>query len=494
MTNAFISRVKNELKISGMGKSVLLRRIILLLLAAVLCSGVMSAGIYMVVARRQYVNIRAKELAPIARAVSDMMTESQQNGSFGFGSLVLLDRNNRDFGATLHVFNANGESVMNSVTLGSGRRPGNSDELSEEDAQVMLTADMKTVLGGTEVSQIRTSADETYLVVGVPITSNGAVIGAVFFTKPTSELSETFGGLNITLIISTLAAFLVMLIPGYLAARHLVIPIRQMREVAHAMSEGNFDVRADSGQKGEIGELARSMNQFARESARLEQTRRDYVANVSHELRTPIASIRAMGETLRDGMAKTDEKRYLFYNNIVRESMRLSRLVDDLLELSRLQAGREAMQKRAFDLREILGNISDGYSHIAAANGVYFSLEADMSEPVHVFSNPDRVEQVLVILTDNALKHTTSGGCVSISLERRNGKATIMVANTGEEIPAEDLPHIFERFYKVDKSHSGGGTGLGLSIAKEIVKGLAEEIHVMSENGETRFAFTVSGQ
>ncbi|MDR3209514.1 MAG: HAMP domain-containing histidine kinase, partial [Oscillospiraceae bacterium] len=327
-----------------------------------------------------------------------------------------------------------------------------------------------------------------------PIQDGDAVIGAVVFTKPLSELSETANSLNLTLAVSTLAAFLIMLVPGWFAAKRLVVPIRQMRDVAQAMARGDFTVRADASQKGEIGELGRSMNHFAAESGRLEQTRRDYVANVSHELRTPIAAIRAMGETLRDGMAKTDAKKELFYSHIVRESMRLSRLVDDLLELSRLQSGTEAMQKQPFDLREVVRNAAEVYSHIADEAGLRFVLAADMDAPAPVFSNPDRVEQVLVILLDNAIKHTPPAGAVTLRVTKLEDHAELCVANAGEGVPEEDLPYIFERFYTVDKSHSGGGTGLGLSIAREILRGLDESIRVEAGGGETRFLLTVHTQ
>jgi len=219
------------------------------------------------------------------------------------------------------------------------------------------------------------------------------------------------------------------------------------------------------------------------------------VANVSHELRTPIASIRAMGETLRDGMAKSDDKKELFYGNIVRESMRLSRLVDDLLELSRLQAGNEAAALMRFDLREVVQNVSDVYGHLAEESGKHYIVDPDLQEegtqPHYVCSNPDRIEQVLVILLDNALKHAPEDGRITLAVSEQTAYTEISVINTGSEIPAEDLPYIFERFYKVDKSHSGGGTGLGLSIAKEIMKLLGGNIRAYSANQVTSFILQI---
>jgi signal transduction histidine kinase len=292
-----------------------------------------------------------------------------------------------------------------------------------------------------------------------------------------------------------------------------------MRDVAQAMAGGDYSVRAQESQKGEIGELIQSMNYFAEESGKLEQTRRDYVANVSHELRMPIASIRAMGETLRDGMAKTDEKKELFYNNIVRESMRLSRLVDDLLELSRLQSGRETIAMSVFDVRETVRNVADMYGLIAEQSSIILDMDlpTENEAPLTVCSDPDRLEQILVILMDNAIRYTPEGGRIVLSarsaaaLNAATATATtteaattttaatvatatpiyVSVSNTGEGISANDLPHIFERFYKADKSHSGSGTGLGLSIAKEIKRTLGGSISAESADGITKFTFVI---
>lgn len=477
-----------------MRNSVLLRRIILLLLLAVMLSGILSAGIYILVTQRMYVQMRAGELTPIARTVAEMMTDAQQNGAYGRGVWPLLDRDNKNFlGASLHIYNSQGESVMNPPpdSKPGGERDKN-HPMDEIDLAPFIAKDLQNVLDGNEVSGVQKSGDgRSFLMVGVPIKNGGAVEGAVIFTKPMSELTDTMNGLNLTLFISTLAAFLIMLIPGYFAAKRLVIPIRQMQDVARAMAKGDFSMRADGSQKGEIGELGRSMNHFAAESERLEQTRRDYVANVSHELRTPIASIRAMGETLRDGMAKTREKKDLFYNNIVRESLRLSRLVEDLLELSRLQSGTEAMQKTSFDLCEVIQNITDIYSHMAAEAELVFTFPVNMEKAMPVRSNPDRIEQVLIILLDNAIKHTPPGGSIALLTADKGDHLEVCVSNTGEGISKEDLPYVFERFYKADKSHSGGGSGLGLSIAREIMRGLGETIWAESGGNAAKFSFTV---
>jgi len=479
-----------------MRKSVLLRRIISLLLTTVVLSGLLTAGIYIFVTQRMYVQMRADELTPIARAVAEMMADAQSGGASVRSALSLLEHNDKGFlGASLHLYDDRGRSMREALFgTDSHGDPGKNFKEDNPALTAAIAPDLQSILIGGEIAGVRKSADgQAYLVVGVPIRSGSSVIGAVVLTKPMSELSEAMSGLNLTLLISTLAAFLIMLVPGYFAAKRVAVPIRRMGEVARAMAKGDFSMRADESQKGEIGELGRAVNHFAIESERLEQTRREYVANVSHELRTPIAAIRAMGETLRDGLVKSEEKQALYYGSIVRESMRLSRLVDDLLELSRLQSGTAALQKSRFDLRRVLQNVADIYSYVAEEAGLRFVLDVNMDEASPVFSSPDRIEQVLVILLDNAMKHTASG-TISLKTAWRSEFIEISVIDTGEGIPEADIPHIFERFYKVDKSHSGGGTGLGLSLAHEIMSGLGETIRAESSPAGSRFTLTVHRQ
>lgn len=224
------------------------------------------------------------------------------------------------------------------------------------------------------------------------------------------------------------------------------------------------------------------------EASRLEQTRTEYVANVSHELRTPIASIRGLADALNDGLVKKDEDKARYYGYILRESMRLSRLIDDLLELSRLQSGTIAFKKQFISINELIEDVADRYVSAAREKGL--NVEIDIGEPYKVYTNPDRAEQVLVALTDNAIKYGDSG-TLRFSAEKKGDSLYISVSNPGS-IADEDIDHVFERFYKADKSHAGQGTGLGLSIVNEVLELLGERIWVKSENGTVTFTFTLS--
>ena len=227
------------------------------------------------------------------------------------------------------------------------------------------------------------------------------------------------------------------------------------------------------------------------ELERLETMRRDYVANVSHELRTPLTAIRGLLEPLADDMIKDKATRQRYYRIMLREVMRLSRLITDMLELSRLQSGRWHMDVTAVNLMELLRDMQLSYANEAEQLGILLILNVD--EIPYVMTDADRVRQLLVILIDNAMHHTAAGGSITVEAVEMDGQRVLVtVSDTGCGIAPDDLPHIFERFYKTDKSRGEGGTGLGLSIGKQIVEMLGESIFVESTVGVgTSFHFTL---
>ncbi len=244
----------------------------------------------------------------------------------------------------------------------------------------------------------------------------------------------------------------------------------------------------------EIDTTAGAVGMFSdiTQQERLERTRREYVANVSHEMRTPLTAVRALVEPLKEGMVRDEAARMRYYDIILREVSRLTRLISDLMELSRLQSGTLAIEKEKMQLDDLLYDVCDRYSSIAEEHGLSFDINGDFSALPEVFTNADRVEQLMVILLDNAIKYTEEGGLV-VSAVNDADKVTISVSDTGIGIAEEDLPYVFDRFYKVDKAHSGKGSGLGLSIAKELWNWMGESLTVESKKGKgTTFRFTVA--
>ena len=222
---------------------------------------------------------------------------------------------------------------------------------------------------------------------------------------------------------------------------------------------------------------------------KLERMRNEYVANISHELRTPLTSLRGLLEPLSDGMVKDPEAQKRYYTIMLREVERLSRLITDMLQLSRLQAGTEAMEMTMFDINEMLEEVSQSFQSEAKKRNIRIEIDT-LEEISPVLSDRDRIEQVLVILIDNALRYAKT--TIRLHASENAHEVVIDVWDDGIGISKENLSRVFERFFKVDASRKDGGTGLGLSIAKKIMDQLEEQIEVDSKEGEwTCFRFTL---
>ncbi len=228
------------------------------------------------------------------------------------------------------------------------------------------------------------------------------------------------------------------------------------------------------------------------ESERLEKTRREYVANVSHELHTPVSALRALSETLIDNMVPDEETKKRYYGHMLHETVRLSRLIDDLLTLSRLQSGAVSTQREVCHINRIMSDVADRYTVLAGEKSIEFSF-SPLPDDLTIISSADLVEQVLIILLDNAIKYTLPDGSIKLFASLDDNNIKVSVSDTGIGISPDDLPHIFERFYKADKAHATQGTGLGLAIAFEIIQRLGEQIYVESQPGKgSTFTFTLT--
>jgi len=225
---------------------------------------------------------------------------------------------------------------------------------------------------------------------------------------------------------------------------------------------------------------------------RLEQVRRDFVANVSHELRTPLSSIKGYAETLREGALDDKENRLGFVKTIEEQADRLSKLVDDLLDLSAVESGHRLPKLASTDLRALAVDVSRQFAAAAAARGV--TLASVSAGSVNALADAEQVRQVVANLVDNAIKYTEPGGRVEISLEAKGAEVVASVSDTGVGIPEADLARVFERFYRVDKARAreAGGTGLGLAIVKHLVEAQGGRVWVESRQpGGSTFFFSL---
>jgi signal transduction histidine kinase len=239
-----------------------------------------------------------------------------------------------------------------------------------------------------------------------------------------------------------------------------------------------------------MAQLAASFNKMAQQLDSLDQSRKSFVANVSHELRSPMTCINGYVQGMLDGTI-SEADRGIYLRTVLSETQRLTRLVNDLLDLSRIESGKMPMEIGVFDINDWMLSVLFRYEQQIEDKKIDVDI-AFREQPCYVSADNARITQVATNLIDNAVKFTREGGQLALRTRVDGERVCITVKNEGTGIPAEDLPFIFERFYKVDKAHtSGKGTGLGLSIVKKIMEQHGQEISVRSSGSMTAFEFTL---
>lgn len=277
------------------------------------------------------------------------------------------------------------------------------------------------------------------------------------------------------------AAAIALVIARWLA-RGMTQPLRDMAQAARKMETGDYSQHVHTASRDEVGQLAAAFNRMAAELESLERLRRDLVANVSHELKTPISALRAHLENLLDGVEQPDPETLQV---MLAQSERLGRLVEQLLDLSRLESGDVLLEREPVRLAPLVSEVVSEIEVARAGKGV--KVEGDVpSDLPPVFADRERVHQVLFNLLDNAVRFTPPGGHVVVRATRHNGSCEVRVEDTGPGIAPEHLPRLFERFYRVDpgRSRDDGGTGIGLAIARSVVEAHGGRIRAESEVGK----------
>ena len=336
--------------------------------------------------------------------------------------------------------------------------------------------------------------DERY-VISVPIMNTEEPKGIVIASTPTAVTNQILN--RISNIFLTASVFVVLLAAlGVIAfARRESRPLQDMAKVANAFAHGNLKARVklEDDYSAEMDELALAFNNMASSLQKSEYQRQEFVANVSHELKTPMTTISGYIDGILDGTIPPEKQEH--YLRIVSdETKRLSRLVRSMLDISQLQKeeGIPEEKKMHFDLEECAGQVLITFEK--KINDKLLEVDVDFPEhPVFTMANRDYITQVIYNLLDNAVKFCPEGGTLGLKIKEGNSKAYISVSNTGETIPPEELPLVFDRFHKLDKSRSKNrdGWGLGLYIVKTIVCSHGENISVSSKDGKTEFTFTM---
>lgn len=327
--------------------------------------------------------------------------------------------------------------------------------------------------------------------------SDGKTFGTVVIHARSKAMYDSILEAWFVLVGSLIMTLFVSLIPSYLFSRMIVRPLKRMADATNELTEGNYTVQTGVSRGDEVGVLANNIDVLAsrlfsasQESLHLEQMRKTYISNISHELRTPVAVIRSSLEALCDGIVNKKEMVDNYHQEMLSESIHLERMVNDLLELSRLQNPDYSIEKAAINLLSPVEDAVRTCRHMALSAGRTVKLEKN-AEAFPYYGDYGRLRQMFLTVLDNAVKFSDWDEPIYVKVEVRAEQCKTSITNRGQGITTEDLPHIFEEYYTRWGENNRSGTGLGLAIAKRIAERHKIAISVTSEpKGFTTFTFT----
>ena len=313
---------------------------------------------------------------------------------------------------------------------------------------------------------------------------SGKPVCTVYATSSVSIVKELLSAVTKLYAISAIVPIILMFFCIYIITYRMTRPIKLMSEASKAMSKGDFSRRIPVMTDDEIGELSASFNMMTNSIAKQEGMRKSFIANVSHELKTPMTTIGGFVDGMLDGTVEPEKQRH-YLTIVSQEVKRLSRLVQSMLSMSRLESGEFVLKRELFDISQLLCQVVISQEQNIESKQISIS-GLDTLESISVNADRDLIHQVIYNLVDNAVKFTNDGGRIEFGLKTENKKTVLTVTNSGNGIPEKDLPFVFDRFYKVDKSRSASknSTGLGLYIVKTIVAAHGGQVTVSSKENE----------
>lgn len=396
----------------------------------------------------------------------------------------VIERQAEEFGlkynASVEIFDISGERLYggNSGPMMMGRAMDKREVFSEAAG------------GEITVRQVtHNRLNSRFLLVGIPVKQDNKVTGVLVISSPLASIKEAESIIKEQLMIVTVLMLLISLVLTYYSSKAFTRPILMINEAAAKMAAGNLSVKLKVEREDELGMLSETINYLSVQLQKIEQLRRELIANVSHEFRTPLSLIKGYAETIRDVTGDNPEKRNRQLEIILEETDRLKNMVNDTLNLSQMESEYFKPDIKAFDLWTSARNIRNRFTYMLEEKGQKLELSGK-GDTLFVMGDEPRIEQVLYNFVNNACSHTAPGGLIRIEILENADNVKVQVSDSGSGIAAEQLPFIWDRFYKA--SAESKGTGLGLAIAKKILEAHGSSFGVASEQGKgASFWFTL---
>lgn len=431
---------------------------------------------YLIGSKENELSIRSQALAQIVQPILLKKEDPDK-------VVINFNKTDRILGTETWVFNQDGKIIASSA------------EHADCEGSSLESLDLKRLMSGELLLIKGQSAyfNETVIRAVAPVFNGQTFLGGVILYSPLSGVNRTTQEITKNYLLIAFLAITMALLLGYLISRYITLSLRKISKVAQSVSEGNFKEKVTIYSEDELGMLGESINRMIERLEKYENTRTEFIANVSHELRSPLTSIQGFIDALVDKQNHTiDEKqRYLYI--IQKETHRLSKLVNVLLEISRFDANSITLNIEPFPVKVVIDRAVSSLEPKLSEKDL--QVETIISENIPLCNgDEDRVEQIFHNLLDNAIRYSPCHSKIIITCRLSQEKISVEVSDFGQGIPAEDIENIWERFYKVDKSREGSksGTGLGLAIVQEIVKKHGTTISVESSIDQgTTFTFAL---
>lgn len=470
-------------------KSGLFWRMFSAILAVVLVTVILFTAILLTAQRTQAQESYETEVRMQARQVAEYMQQLNQLNLVRSNATIQYLVNEK----IAEIYDCYNADIW-IVDFSSGRLQyiDRSWNTTESLASEAVLEQLNLILTGREIrtTGLFKELGDHIVTIGVPWTySDGRVIGAVLLHIPVERLTVSFLSVLPQATLPAGISLLLGAVLAFLVARSQTRPMHEIEQAVRAFTKGDLTRRVELNCGGELEQLGYSINRMASELSSMEESRRSFVANVSHELRSPMTSMKGYVQAMLDGtISDADRPRYL--QVVLDETNRLTDLVRDLLDLSRLESGKFPMQFAPFDANEIMRRILIRFEQRIEEKGINVDIEF-APDPCYAIGDVNRINQVLTNFIDNAVKFMTgTDSLLTLRTLQEGNRIRFLVQDNGPGISPVDQPHILDRFYKADKAHTAGmGTGLGLSICKNILQQHESMIEMDSRPGETRFSF-----
>ncbi|MDK2917633.1 MAG: hypothetical protein PWQ37_366 [Candidatus Petromonas sp.] len=408
-----------------------------------------------------YISERKNSLIDKGKVISSLFLENNQNIAQNIKDEI--ESFKTSFNAIVFIYDSSNELIYTNMTIRNERRNIKVPDIKLDKSNAPFKTE--TLI----MSKRMLHSPAPFILVKVPIINNNELVGNVVLTSPLAPIEETVYILKKQLSIISLLSIIIATALALAFSRYFTKPILSIIEASKKIAKGDFTAGVHVDTKDELGTLGESINNMALKLEQTEKLRREFIANISHELKTPISLIKAYSEVIKDiDISEESKKEYL--DIIIDESDRLNNMVEDILYLSKMEAGFSKPEFTEFYIIEVINNVKEKLEFLAMKKNISIDVNIDDDNTI-IYADKNKMYQVFYNLINNSINHSFENDKVIVKVMNLQNMIKIEISDEGKGIPKEDLPYIWDRFYKVDKSRQrdSSGTGLGMAIVKNIL-------------------------